>query len=174
LALTYILSVGAGIIMVHSGNAFAISKRDHIVSKAESSSILVAFHDNNRLQAAFLDFAGNLIGSIGDTVGGIAVVVPYPIVAYRGWVGGIVSLDNSHASRLANPGEAAYYLVTLILQLIPYALAGGAGINVGLSFIRSKGKWPGISKQAIADVFKIYLLVVPLFLIASLWEFLMR
>jgi hypothetical protein len=48
---------------------------------------------------------------------------------------------------------------------------------MGLSYYRSSKnkllpKWLGIPKDAILDVARIYLLIVPLFLIASLWEFL--
>ncbi len=177
-ALVYLVSVVVGIIMVHTGNAFAISTRDQIVSGAQSSPVLVTLNQGSRLQAALLDFWGNLVAGFSNLAGGLGVVVPYPIVAYRGWVGGIVSIDSAHASRLADPGQAAYYLITLVLQLIPYSLSGGAGVNLGLSLYRSKPyyqgeKWLGIPKEGIWDALRIFLLVVPLFLIASLWEFLM-
>ena len=176
-AVAYFISVGVGILMVHSGNAFAISTRDQIVSGAQSSPTLVSLDQGNRLWAALLDFGGNLFAGLGDFLGGLGVVFPYPFIAYRGWVGGIVSIDGSHASRLADPGQAAYYLITLVLQLIPYSLAGGAGVNLGLSLYRSKPyyqgkKWLGVSKEAIWDALRIFVLVIPLFLIASLWEFL--
>jgi hypothetical protein len=50
---------------------------------------------------------------------------------------------------------------------------------VGLAYLRPKpyyqgDKWLGIPKEAIRDVLRIYVLVVPLFLVASLWEFLAR
>jgi uncharacterized membrane protein SpoIIM required for sporulation len=90
-----------------------------------------------------------------------------------------VGTDRDHTSRLADPGERFYYLLTLILQLIPYSLAGGAGVNLGLAAFRPRPfyqgtKWLGFPKEAILDVLRIYVLVVPLFLIASLWEFLAR
>ncbi len=164
--------------MVHTGNAFSLNTRDQIVGQAQTSDTLVARDSGQNLKAAFLDFGGNLlIGAVPTTITGWAVIGPYPIAAYRGWVGGIVSVDGEHHSRLANPGQAVYYLVTLILQLIPYALSGGAGVNVGLSVFRTPPyyqgeKWFGFSKEAILDMLRIYALVVPLFLIASLWEFL--
>ena len=178
-ALAYIVSIGAGIIMVHSGNQFAVSYRDNLVSKAQSGTILVALDQNKRLKAAFLDFGGNLLGASVNTIAGLGVVFSYPIIIYRGWVGGIVSIDSSHVSRLANSGEAVYYLVTLILQLIPYTLSAGAGVNMGQAFLKPKPwykgeKWLGIPKEAILDVLRIYILVVPLFLLASLWEFFLR
>ena len=178
-AIFYVISVGAGIVMVNSGNQFAISYRDSLVFQAQSGSILVALEGNDRLKAALLDFGGNLLGASANTVAGLGVVFPYPIIVYRGWVGGIVSIDGSHISRLGNPGEAAYYLITLILQLIPYTLSAGAGVNLGLAFLKPKPwylgkKWLGIPQEALLDVLRIYILVVPLFLLASLWEFFFR
>jgi len=178
-ALTYLVAVSVGMVMVHTGNEWAIAYRDRIVSGAQSSPIIIALKQNDRLRAAILDFGGNLYGAIANTLGGLGILVPYPIFAYRGWIGGIVSIDSSHVSRLAEPKEAMYYLVTLTLQLIPYVLSGGAGVNMGLAFYRPKSfyqgeKWLGIPKEAIWDVFRIYLLVVPLFLLASLWEFFER
>jgi len=177
--LTYLVSLIVGIVMVQTGNQFAISYRDAIISKAQSSPSIVALHRNNRLPAALLDFGANLVGAISNTLSGFGVIAPYPVIAYRGWIGGIVSIDGSHVSRLADPKEATYYLTTLLLQLIPYTLAGGIGVNLGLAIFRPKPpyhgeKWLGIPKEAIRDMFRIYLLVVPLFLLASLWEFGMR
>lgn len=176
-ALVYSLSVITGIAMVSAGNGFAVATRDSIVASAQSSPVLQSLDRNNRILAALLDFGGNLVGAVANTIGGLAVVVPFPIIAYRGWVGGIVSVDSAHVSRLIHPGQAAYYLITLVLQLIPYTLSGGAGINMGLAYLRPKPlyqgeKWLGIPKEAIRDALRIYLIVVPLFLIASLWEFL--
>jgi uncharacterized membrane protein SpoIIM required for sporulation len=178
-ALTYLVAVTVGAVMVHTNNAFALSTRDRIVGQAQTGSILVNLNQGNRLQAALLDCGGNLLGAISNTISGLAVILPYPIIAYRGWVGGIVSVDGSHVSRFANPAEGAYYLLTLILQLIPYTLAGGAGVNLGLAFLRPRPpydgeKWLGVPTEALRDVARVYALVVPLFLIASLWEFLAR
>jgi uncharacterized membrane protein SpoIIM required for sporulation len=178
-ALTYVLSVSLGLIMVHTGNAWAIAYRDRLVSKAEAGSILTALEQNDRLRAAVLDFFGNLYGAAVTTLAGLGVLTPYPIMAFRGWVGGIVSIDSAHVSRLAEPHEAAYYLITLTLQLIPYVFSGGTGVNLGLAFLKPASyyqgaKWLGIPREALRDVFRIYLLVIPLFLLASLWEFLAR
>ena len=178
-ALTYLVAVTVGIVMVHTENEWAIAYRDHIVSTAQSSPTIIALKQNDRLRAAVLDFGGNLYGAIADTLGGLGVVFPYPFIAYRGWIGGIVSIDSSHVSRFAETREAIYYLITLTLQLIPYVLADGAGVNMGLALWRPKSfyqdeKWLGIPKEAIRDAFRIYLLVVPLFLLASLWEFFER
>ncbi len=182
IALTYAVSVSAGAVMVHSGNKFALDYADGLVAQAATDPAAIALQQDDRLKAALLDFGRNLfLGAVPNTVAGVAIVMPYPLVVFRGWVGGIVSVraDKDHSSRLSDPGEAAYYLITLILQLIPYSLAGGAGVNLGLAVFRPRSfyqgsKWLGFPKEAILDVFRIYLLVVPLFLVASLWEFLAR
>jgi uncharacterized membrane protein SpoIIM required for sporulation len=178
-ALTYLVSVIVGIAMVHAGNDFAIGYRDTIVSRAQSSPIIVALDQNDRWRAALLDVGGNLFGAVATSLSGLGVLVAYPIMAYRGWIGGIVSLNSAHVSRFADPSEAWYYIVTLVLQLTPYTLSGGAGVNMGLAFVRPRAhyqgeKWLGIPKEAIRDLLWIYLLVVPLFLVASLWEFFAR
>ena|SRR5713226_547615 len=178
IVLTYVLSVAVGIGMVHAGNRFALSYRDKLVARAgRSDPAAIALRQGNRLRAALLDFGRNLfLGAVPQTVGGLAIALPYPVAAYRGWVGGIVSVDRAHASRLAKRRSAAYYVLVLVLQLVPYSLAGGAGVNLGLTYLRSRPhgrgeKWLGLPKEAVQDVLQIYLLVVPPFLIASLWEF---
>ena len=116
------------------------------------------------------------MNGISNTLEGLGVIFPYPFMAYRGWIGGIVSIDSLHMSRLAVPKEAAYYSITLTLQLIPSILAGGAGVNIGLANFRPKPfyqgeKWLGMSKEAIRDALRIYIIVIPLLMLASLWEF---
>ncbi|HEY44742.1 MAG TPA: stage II sporulation protein M [Anaerolineae bacterium] len=176
-ALTYLIAVLIGIFLVHTGNAFALSSRDNIIANAQTSSILQAIHTGNRLHAALLDFGANLFAACTNTISGLTIIVPYPVAAYRGWVIGIVSVDSAHLSRLADPSSAFYYILTVILQLIPYSLAGGAGVNLGLAYLRPRPsyqgeKWLGLPKEAIRDTLRIYILVLPLFLGASLWEFL--
>jgi uncharacterized membrane protein SpoIIM required for sporulation len=176
-AVTYLIAVLIGIVFVHSGNVFALSSRDSIVAGAQNSAILHALHNGNRLYAALLDFGANLFAACANTISGLTIIVPYPVAAYRGWVIGIVSVDSAHASRLTDPSSALYYVLTVILQLIPYALAGGAGVNLGHAFLWPRPpyqgeRWLGLPKEAIRDVLRIYILVVPLFLAASLWEFL--
>ena len=84
-----------------------------------------------RWRAALTDSASNLIlGAVPSTVMGLSIVVPFPWVAFRGWVGGIVSVDGQHVSRLRDSRERIYYIGVLVLQLIPYTLAGGAGACV--------------------------------------------
>jgi uncharacterized membrane protein SpoIIM required for sporulation len=179
IGMTYLVAIMVGIIMVHAGNPFAISYRDEIVSNAQSSPINIALNQNHRARAALLDARGNLISALSNTLGGLGVIIPYPFVAYRGWIGGIVSIDGAYVSRFSDHHEALYYLTTLILQLIPSILAAGIGVNLGLSYYRPKPyyqgkKWLGLSQEAILDVARVYLLVIPLLLLASLWEFGMR
>ena len=176
-ALTYLIAVSIGVALVHTGNAFALSSRDGIVAGAETSHILQAFHEGNRFYAALLDFGANLFAACANSISGLTIIVPYPVAAYRGWVIGIVSVDSTHASRLASPDSALYYVLTVMLQLIPYSLAGGAGVNLGVAFLWPQPvyrgeRWLGLPKEAIRDLFRIYALVIPLFLVASLWEFL--
>lgn len=174
---TYLIAVLVGIVMVHLGNDFALSSRDALVARAQTSHILIAFHEGDRLCAALLDFGGNFLAACANTISGLSIIVPYPIAAFRGWIVGIVSINSSHVSRLTDTEDALYYTLTLVLQLIPYSLAGGAGVNLGLSYIKplpfyQGERWFRLPKEAIRDVLRIYLIVTPLFLIASLWEFL--
>lgn len=178
-ALTYALSLAVGIGMAQTGNRFALAYRDQLVAGASKSNpASLALQKGDRWTAALSDFGQNLLlGAVPRTVAGLSIVIPYPLVAYQGWVGGIVSVDKAHASRLANPREALYYIVVVLLQLIPYTLAAGAGINLGLAYLRPHrydqgAKWLGLPREAVRDVGRIYLLAVPLFLLASLVEFL--
>ena len=176
----YLSFLIAGIAMVNAGHGFALARRDRIVAGAQSSIILTELHSGHTLRAAFLDFAANLcLGGFTSTLAGRWAPAPYPIAAYRGWVGGIVSVDGAHANRLSSREEATYYLLVVLLQLIPYSLAGGAGVNIGLACARpapwyAGARWLGVPVEAIRDAGRIYLLVVPLFLVASLVEFLAR
>ncbi len=178
IAATYVLSVTIGIAMVHAGSSFALSRRDKIVAKAlKTDPSAIANRNQHHVRAALLDFAGNLfLGAVPNTVSGMGIVFPYPIAVFRGWVGGIVSVNSAHKSRLALHGEGAYYFTVIILQLIPYSLAGGAGVYLGLAWYKGrplgiKAYWWPLPRQALFDVLRIYLLIVPLFLIASLVEF---
>ncbi len=172
--LTYLIVVLAGALMVHTGHEFALSFRDELVAKAQTGPVLT---QAGPLMKALTDFRDNLFGASVDTVGGIGIVFPFPLVAYRGWVGGIVSVDGSHASRLLDPKSAAYYISVVLLQLSGYTLAAGAGVNVGLSLWRLPShyagtKWLGMPVEALRDLLRIYSLVIPILLFASFWEFL--
>lgn len=176
-AATYALSVAIGIAMVSAGNAYALERRDAIVGAAQTGDTLLAYHEGDRLRASLLDFAANLgLGGLTSTALGVGVALVYPVAAYRGWVGGIVSVDAHHASRLADLGSAAYYLTTLILQLIPYSIAGGMGVYLGVGAWRALrhpvDAWLGMPRDRLRDVALSYIVIVPLFLVASLFEFL--
>jgi hypothetical protein len=164
--------------MVSSGNAVALARRDEIVGAAQSSETIVALRAGEPVRAALLDFASNLVlGGVTSTILGVSVVGVYPIVAYRGWVGGIVSVDSSRQSRLADPSRAGYYVVTLLLQVIPYSIAGGVGVQLGVDAWRAVRRprpdtWLGLPTDRLRDVAHAYLLITPLFLVAALWEFL--
>ena len=143
IALTYLVAVLVGIGMAQGRVAFALNARDRIVGQAYNGSdpTITAMQSGQPLLAALSDFGGNLfLGAVPSTIGGLGVVFPYPLAAYRGWIGGIVSVNGNHTSRLAQPGEAIYYLVTLILQLIPYSLAGGVGVYLGLAYYRTHSR----------------------------------
>ena len=177
---TYVLFVGLGIGLASAGWPLAVEQRDAVVAGAQSSPITMSYAHGNRLQAALLDFGSNLVlGAIPTSVTGLSVVGPFPIAAYRGWVGGIVSIDRQHASRLASPSSAIYYVVTLVLQLIGYVLTMGAGVYVGLAAWRRRAdiSLPSflglrVPTAALTDAAYIYALAVPVFLAGSLWEFL--
>jgi hypothetical protein len=180
---TYLLSVAVGAGMVHANNQFALRFRDHLVGQAQNSTALKALDQGQHLRAAVADFGGNLVlGAVPSTVMGLGVVMPFPLVAFRGWVGGIVSVDGEHKSRLRDSRKRLYYLGVLLLQLIPYTLAGGTGVRLGLALVLPRGRWGyagnerwlGMPAEGVRDVLRIYILIVPLFLIASLVEFLAR
>src|ERR1035438_2189121 len=120
MALAYALSVLAGMAMVHTGNQRALAFRDALVGKAQRESpILRQFQHGNRVKAAALDAAGNAAAGFLSLIAGYGVPAGYGVAAYRGWIGGVVSVNSAHRSRLARPYSAFYYLVTLLLQLVP-------------------------------------------------------
>ncbi len=175
-AATYLVSLLAGMVMVHAGNAWALAQRDQLVGDAQTTQIVTSLNSGDEVRAALLDTGGNLFGALVNTGEGLGIIFPFPFVAYRGWVGGLVSVNGAHASRLADPSQAAYYLSVLVMQLIPFSLAGGAGVNVGIANFRPPPYYQGkkfltLPQEALRDVLWIYCLVVPLFLVASLWEF---
>ena len=178
-AIASVCPLVVGAVLATTGNSFALSERDRIVSAAQGSEITAAYQEDDRVRAALLDFGGNIEAALITSVTGLAIVGPAPIAAYRGWVGGLVSVDARHVSRLSQPGTAFYYLVTVTLQMIPYILTGGAGMYLGLVAWRRRNdasvrsflslRIPG---EAIRDVGWIWALSLPIFLAGSLFEFL--
>ncbi len=174
-----ICSLAVGAALATAGNGFALSQRDAIVSAAQKGDITAAYRQDDRVKAALLDVGGNVGTSLIASVTGLSVVGPLPLVAYRGWVGGIVSVDAQHRSRLREPGTAAYYLITVALQQVPFILTSGAGMYLGLVAWRRRNdvsirplltlRIPG---ETVADVGWIWALALPLFIAASLFEFL--
>jgi uncharacterized membrane protein SpoIIM required for sporulation len=177
--IAYCLSCMTGIIMSHNGNQFAVSSRDNIVGKAmKSDKASLNYQEGKNFSAAMNDFMGNLLfGAVPQTLMGFGIVIPYFFVLKQGWVGGIVSIDSEHKSRFKNFKSTFYYLFVLLLQFIPYSLAIGAGVKCGIDFYNfnrmngwnlSKFK---IQKSSFIDLGYVYILVVPLFFIASCFEF---
>jgi hypothetical protein len=176
--LTYCISCAIGIVMVHQDNQFALTYRDRIVGHANrNDKASISYLSGKKYTAVLSDFSGNLLmGAIPQTVVGLGVVIPYFTVAYQGWIGGIVSVNYKHQSRLEKLKPAAYYIIVLILQFIPYSLAIGSGIKFGVETYKlnmhKKITKFNVDKASMKDVFKIYILVIPLFFLASCFEFL--
>lgn len=178
LAAVYAASLTTGAVMVHTGNRGALAFRDSLVARAHRRDPSALADDaNHPVRAAALDFARNLgMAAVPETVGGLLLVLPPVLAAYRGWVGGIVSVEHDRSSRLARWRSALQYLVTLALQLAAFTLAGGAGLHLGWCYFRRRGPFVGpawfrLPGPALVDVVWLYALVVPLFAIGSLWEF---
>jgi hypothetical protein len=183
-ALADVSGLVLGVAMVHTGNSFALRQRDRIVNSAQGSSVIVSLATGDRAKAALLDTAGHLWASVGATLAGSVVVPAGGLAFYRGWVGGIVSVDDGHRSRLTNASMASYYLVTVLLQSVPYILAVGAGISIGLALLGpyfglnlhygGPSIWPHslrIPRQPVTDALWIYMVTLPLMFIASVFEF---
>jgi hypothetical protein len=165
--------------MSHNGNSFALAYRDKIVGHAmETDKASINYQKGNRLSAAMIDFSENLfLGAVPQTLMGFGVVIPYFSTSMQGWIGGIVSIDADHKSRFKDFKSTFYYCFVLLLQFIPYSLAIGAGIKCGVEFYASNkiNSWLiwkyRIQKSSVIDLGLIYILVVPLFFMASCFEF---
>jgi hypothetical protein len=174
-ALTYVLSVTAAAVLVHMGNRFALNYRGNLIGKAwKESTTLHQYGKGNRFTAAALDGAGNAGAGIASMLAGYCPPAGYVVTMMRGWVGGVVAVDDQHRSRLG-----FYYLTTLLLQLLPYSLVGGAGVSAGIASFSKNSIYTGarvpflsLPYEAMADAGWICLLSLPLFAIASLFEFL--
>lgn len=174
----YCLSCLVGIIMVQTDNNFALSQRDMLVGTAtQADKASINYQEGNRLTATLYDFSGNLFFSAIQTFLGLGIVIPYFTVSYQGWVGGIVSVNNFHKSRLKELKSALYFFIVLILQFIAYSLSIGVGIKTGIEAYKQNKtiSWKlwkyRISKESLLDVRNIYMLSIPIFFIASLFDF---
>src|SRR5437764_772050 len=129
--LTYALSAAVGAGMAHAGHRGALARRDAMVKRAithDQSSI--DYRAGRRGRAALIDAAANFtLAALPQTVAGLTVVLPYVSVARQGWMGGIVSVDGAHRSRLRTVRGAASYLGTLLLQFLAFSLCIGAGVR---------------------------------------------
>jgi hypothetical protein len=177
--ITYCISCTVGIIMSNNGNDFALSYRDKLVGKAvKSDKASINYQKGNNFSAAIIDFSQNLfLGAIPQTLMGLGIVVPYFSVAKQGWVGGIVSVNAEHESRFKSFKSAFYYFFVLLLQFIPYSLAIGVGVKCGIDFY-NYNKMHGwllwkyrIQRTSLIDLGCVYILVVPIFFLASCFEF---
>lgn len=165
--------------MTHTGNNFALSYRDKIVGHAlQTDEASINYNEGNKLSAAVNDFRENLFfAAIPQTLFGIAIIVPYFSVTIQGWVAGIVSVDNNHKSRLTHFKPAFYYFLVLLLQFIPFSIAIGGGIRFGIDLYKANKKigwlvWKyRIEKKSLYDLGYVYIPAVPLFFIASCFEF---
>src|SRR5437868_6606767 len=88
----------------------------------------------------------------------------------------IVVAARSSDILVADPGRASYYLLTLLLQLSPGSIAGGMGVQLGVDAWRAVRRprpdtWLGFPLGRLRDVALSYIVVVPLFFVASMWEF---
>lgn len=178
--LTYLVSSAVGIVMAHAGSGFALAQRDRTVREAlASDKASIAYRSDDLANAVILDFAGNLFyAAIPQTVAGLGVVLPYFSVAYQGWVGGIVSVDNAHRSRMRSLKGMSYYFLVLLLQFIPFSLSIGAGVHCGVAVYRHNAEvgwrfWRyRLPRQNLVDLSCVFAVAVPLFLVASAFEFL--
>ncbi|HET7732187.1 MAG TPA: hypothetical protein VFK48_19345 [Usitatibacter sp.] len=178
--LMYVLSSAAGIFMAHGGSTLALEQRDRIVKTAlASDKSSIAHRSGDHVTAALFDAAGNLFfAAVPQTVLGLAVVPPYFSVAYQGWIGGIVSVDGKHRSRFRSARATSYYFIVLLLQFIPFSLCIGAGVRCGVELYRQNADvgWRfsqfRVPRQALVDVGCAFAVAIPLFLVASAFEFL--
>jgi len=177
--ITYWLSCFTGIFMSQAGNQSALSYRDKIVGQAvKNDNAAINYQKGNNFTASLNDFMGNLLlGAVPQTLMGFGIIIPYFTVFKQGWVGGIVSVNSEHKSRFKDFKSSFYYFFVLLLQYIPYSLAIGAGIKCGIDFYNDN-KVNGwliwkyrIQISSLYDLGYVYIIVVPLFFIASCFEF---
>ena len=181
MAMIYAVSIAAGIAMAHSNNRMALRFRDTLVRRANRTDPAArADAAGAHARAAALDFSRDLVlVAFPDTVGGLTLILPVALGAYRGWVGGIVSVDGAHSSRFHNVESASYYVIVVLVQVCGFVLAAAGGIHLGWATLRRNGAligpgWFRISRSALVDALWLYTLIVPLFAVGSSVEFFWR
>ena len=178
MACAYGAGLMVGMASVHLGHPWSLAYRDRVVSRAEAASPILRYSSGGKpLAAAALDFGGNLMGATLTACAGWYAPAPFPMAIYRGWIGGIVSVDSSHRSRFRTREGGLYYGLVLALQLAGYILTGGAGVNLGIARTRPRPEYQGsrvlgVPVEAIRDAGYIYILVIPIFAAGSTLEFL--
>ena len=177
IAITYFVFLAVGIAMAHAGSAFALTRRDILVRHGETHDpAAIAFREGKLSKAIAIEFGRDFYRAVAKTLEGLTVVAPYPLAAWGGWYGGILSVDSNHDSQLRDPFNAVYYLCFEVLRIISTSLAGGAGVNLTLACFRSRpwyqgDKWLVVPKEAVRDLCRIYGFIVPLLLISATWEY---
>lgn len=176
---TYACSAGVGAAMVHSGNRFALARRDAIVAAASRDKISTDYRAGRRYRAALRDAAANFgLAALPQTVTGLTIVMPYATVSRQGWIGGIVSVDGRHASRLRSPRGASYYVGVLLLQFLAFSVCIGGGVRCGVALYEENREvgwrfWRyRLARTSVSDLALVVCASVPLFLLASTFEFL--
>jgi hypothetical protein len=173
----YAIGLIVGMVSVHLGHQWSLSFRDRIISNAHASSpILRYLNEGHPAAAAALDFGGNLLGATLTAGAGWYAPAPFPIALYRGWIGGIVSVDGHHQSRFRTMAGGLYYGLVGALQLAGYIILGGAGVNLGLARTRPRPEYKSprlwdVPIEAVRDAAYMYVLAIPIFAIASTIEF---
>ena len=166
--------------MAHGGNRFALARRDAMVERAVTHDrASLDYRAGRRVRAALVDAAANFgLAALPQTVLGLTVVLPFGTVAQQGWAGGVVSVDRHHDSRLRTMRGASYYLGVLFLQFVAFSLCIGAGVRTGVCLYQANQAigwrvWQyRLPRQAIADAGHVVGAALPVFLVASAFEFL--
>lgn len=177
IALTYFVSLVIGIGMAHAGSDFALTRRDSLVQHGETHDpSAIAFQEGKRFKAMAIEIGRDCYRALLKTLQGLTAILPYPLAAQGGWYGGILSVDSNHLSQFRDPFNAIYYLCFEVLQIISSSLAAGAGVNLTLASIRpgpsyQGDKWLVIPQEAVRDLLRIYLVVVPLVFITAFWKY---
>ncbi|MCL4865352.1 MAG: hypothetical protein KJZ47_05620 [Gemmatimonadales bacterium] len=177
--LTYVVSAAVGAAMAHSGSQYALSRRDAIVAGAAFDQSSIDYRAGHRTRAALADAAANVgLSALPQTIAGLTIILPYVTVAYQGWVGGVVSVDGDHVSRLRSLRGSAYYLGVLLLQFTAFSLCIGGGIRCGVVLYEQNREvgwrfWRyRLARSTLGDLLRVTGASIPLFLVASLFEFL--